>query len=538
MLRAQRVAVLYSVFCILYSVLICLPAFAQEKPAKKPPGKQEEDHIHGHPEWKHPNKAEKPFFKSVDDLRKFGEPHMRRSHISLVGNLGKGKRQGIRSELMSFGLDKVILHLQGDHDFGVRRACPETITKLCDKKGVDERVKYLKEKIEAGEKVVETPDKVVKAFQEQLDKARKALLKALKEDKKNEVREQCAGFLPHIARDKKVVDALTNALLSDGWSMVREMAVNSLMIIEDRSSIEALRKALEKDTHSTVRAAAAKALLKFGDKGAAKLFKEGLKDGWSNVRLECIRALAQFGTKDTIKPLMERLSDKKDIVREEAAIALGSIGDASALPALGKTSSDEYETVRESVYKAIAGVAKRYKSGARLAATMLADQKVDDKTFNAKIPGIANLINLLAAGDIADAKKLLSSCQEGSTDNRMAARKEAYKLVAAIAERAKSTTRQAADILARKGLPDAVFNPRIMAIRGLLQLADKRGVEALMGALKEKYIFRKLSAIRVAVEEKVKDPVFLKALTELAKSGKTEPMVKKKANEALAALEK
>lgn len=452
---------------VLTAVLLCVSAFGQEK--QQTP---EEDHIFGHPEWKHPNKIEERIVEMIEDIdRCRKEWHLRADHVYSVGELVKMYRNRIRQDIINWVLNKIITDsLQGDYYFGVREKCPEAIAKICDRAAISERIKYLKKKIKNGEKVNETPDEVRKATQAQVGKAKKVLLKALKKDRKNKVREQCAGFLPDVVKDKEVVGALTGALLNDGWSIVRVMAVNSLKRIKDPSCLPALRKALEKDAYSRVRAVAADALVELADKGSLKRFVKGLEDGWSNVRVACIRALARFGTGEQVKPLVARLSDKEDLVREEAAQALGPIGDASALPALDaqvkNASGNEFENFRETIYRSVSGIGKRHKSAAK----------------------------------------------------------------------------QAADILAKSGLSDKLFNPKMAAVRGLLQLKDKRAVKALrdvlLEATKANRSWQQLDVVSIALEHKVKDVDFLKTLGELVKSEKMAPMVKKRFKEALDELKK
>ena len=55
--------------------------------------------------------------------------------------------------------------------------------------------------------------------------------------------------------------------------------------------------------------------------------------------------------------------------------------------------------------------------------------------------------------------------------------------------------------------------------------------------LNEKYVYRKTAAIQVGEEEKGRDPNFLKVLTDISNSNKTDPTLKKKAVETLKALE-
>lgn len=455
---------------VLVMVALCLPAFAQdatEKPAEKPTEKQagekkQEDAVFGHPGWpKLQNKPEETVVERLDDMEKCVEPHLRGPLIYIAGETIKNNRKVVRQFLVDWAIDKIISRLEGDYSFGVRKVCPEALTKICSTESVNEAVEALKKELAAGRKVspdksdlCQGPDDISKALPAQVEKCRKALLKALKEDNKNEVREQCAGFMPALGKEKEIVNALIYALLNDAWSIVRSMAVNSLVRIGDPSCIEALRKALDNDSYSTVRAAAADALVKLGDKDAD--YAKGLTDGWSTVRIACIRALAEFGIGETIEPLIGRLSDKKEMVREEAAIALGKKGDSSALPALGKAGNDPVETVRESAYLAIAEISKRHESASK----------------------------------------------------------------------------QAADILAEKIAQEKVHAPKLAAIKGLLQLKDKRGVDVLIESLGEKYEFRVLSAIRLGTEEKVKDQGFLDALLKLAGSEKTSPMVKKAAESA------
>ena len=397
--------------CLLLIVICaCLPAFAQEKK----PEKQETPHVFNHPDWTYPNKTEDRLVQVVEDMEKCVEGHLRRALIYNAGEIAKNGRAVIRQSIIDWTLDKVIFRLEGDFDFSVREVCPEALSKICDKEKItglmahltSERKKNIAEELE---KLpwLEDPEKVKKDVEGQIGKAKKALLKALSEDKKNSVREKCAGYLPDISVDAETVKALIDALLKDGWSIVRIQAVDSLKRIKDPSCIPALRKALEKDSYSAVRSDAAAALVAFEDKDALPLFIKGLKDGWSNVRLACMRALAEFGGKEAVNPILERLSDKKDVIREEAAIVLTRIGDATALVKLVKASGDESETVRESVYKAVAEIGKRDKSVAKKAADVLAEKGLTDKVSNPKMAAVQGLLQLGDKRGIAALVKIL-----------------------------------------------------------------------------------------------------------------------------------
>jgi HEAT repeat protein len=250
---------------------------------------------------------------------------------------------------------------------------------------------------------------VAAGVKKQKETARAALLKALREDKKCDVREQCAGFLSKIAQDKEIVDALIERLLNDEWSKVRAMCVNSLQEIKDPSCLEALRQALDKDAYSTVRAPAAAALLAFKDREAEPLFIKGLKDGWSNVRLICARALGELGSQKAFQSLSESLNDKYAVVKAEAALSLGKIGDASVLPALEKAAKDEDPMVRESVYEAIAKIAKRHSELQKKAADFLADSGLGDKGFGPKLFAVRGLVRLEDKRGADEIVKILKS---------------------------------------------------------------------------------------------------------------------------------
>ena len=250
--------------CLLLIVICaCLPAFAQEKK----PEKQETPHVFNHPDWTYPNKTEDRLVQVVEDMEKCVEGHLRRALIYNAGEIAKNGRAVIRQSIIDWTLDKVIFRLEGDFDFSVREVCPEALAKICDKEKIaglmahltSERKKNIAEELE---KLpwLEDPEKVKKDVEGQIGKAKKALLKALSEDKKNSVREKCAGYLPDISVDAETIKALIDALLKDGWSIVRIQAVDSLKRIKDPSCIPALRKALEKDSYSAVRSDAAAAL--------------------------------------------------------------------------------------------------------------------------------------------------------------------------------------------------------------------------------------------------------------------------------------
>jgi len=446
-----------TVMCLLVAMLFCVPALAQQ--ANKPDTNAEEEGIFNHPEWPPPvSTAEDTVVTRLDDMKKCSEPHMRRGLVNVVGELAKNKRIAIRQPIIQYILDELVFRLSGgDYDFEVRKVSVEAVIKVCDRKGVDERIKYLTEKMEKGEAVIEKPEDVEKAYKNQAKQVKDALLKALKEDKKNEVREQCSGFLPEIATDDEAIKGLTEALLGDGWSSVREISIRSLVKIKNPACIPALKKALENDPYSTVRAAAANALLTFDVKDALPLFIKGLEDGWSRVRLACMKAIVEFGTGESVKHIMDRLFDKKYDVRMHAVKALGRLGDETALPSLKKAASDEYEEVREQVYEAIAKI--------------------------------------------------------GATHSE--------------------TAKTAADILADKGLGDKVANPHMAAISGLIELKDKRGMDALIEILAGNYpVYRKISAIDLAITKEMKDPQIIKILSELANSDKAGGQIKQKAKDA------
>jgi HEAT repeat protein len=410
-----------TITAILIAMLLVAPALAQEEPekqekkeepAKKPDEKKQPRGIQGHPEWPipEPDSIEEKIILRIEDLSKLSEPPMRAEQIFTIGELVKAYRAAIRSYVPEYALEKVTEYMKADAFYIVRTKCPEATAKVCDEEAAQVRIKYLQEKTKAGEKPNETPEQVKEALERMRKIARTALLKALKEDAKCDVREQCAGFLPRIAKDKEVVDALIERLLKDGWSKVRAMCVSSLEKIEDPACVPALRQALDKDTYSTVRGPAAAALLRFKDKDAEPLFIKGLKDGWSNVRLICARALGVLGSEKAIEPLTESLTDKYPVVRSEAALSLGKIGDASALPALRKAAGDEDPRVRESVYEAIAEIGKRLGALRQEAADFLVSTGLADKSFGPRLFAVRGLVRLK---DERGAKKVVEILQSG-----------------------------------------------------------------------------------------------------------------------------
>ncbi len=431
---------------LMITALLIVPAFAQEKegePADKPaeekkdkedkqskegkqPKEKKQDAVFGHPDWPklEPESIEEKTTERIDDVKKIkSDPRLRAEQVFTVGEVVSGYRAGLRVFIVDYAVETLISYLKADFFFIVRMKCPEALAKICKEKTENVRVKYLEEKIKAGESANETPEQVKEASKKQREKARAALLVALKEDKKCDVREQCAGFLPDLAKDKEVVDALIERLLKDEWSKVRAMCVNSLEKIDDPSCVEALRQALDKDPYSTVRAPAALALLEFKDREAEPLFIKGLKDGWSNVRLNCARALGVLGSPKALQPLAESLNDKYYIVRSEAALSLGKIGDASVLPALQEAAKDKDATVRESVYEAIAKIAGRHGSLQKKAADFLAGTGLAEKVFGPRLFAIRGLVKL---NDERGAKQVIEILKS----ERMFERIEAIQLAA------------------------------------------------------------------------------------------------------------
>ncbi len=405
-------------------IVISLPAIAQDapdsaspgKPAGKKPGK--EDEVFGHPGWPKLNTIEEKVVDRIDDLEKLVESHMRAGQIRLIGELIRNNRRALRQFIIDHAIERIVFRLNGDHYFEVRKQCPDALAQICGKSSIEDLISFLKEKEKVLEKEIEKAsnnqdkatkevalqnlkkqrEEVKKATDKQTKTVKEALLKALKEDKKNVVREQCAGFLPQIVIDKKVVNALAHALLNDKWSIVRAMAVNSLVTIGDPSCIDALRKALTNDLYSTVRAPAADALVKFEDKDSVSLFIKGLSDSYSRVRIACARALASLGTAKATKPLTKLLSDRNIDARMEAALALGKVGDRSALPELKKAleaaEKPEFQPMRITLYGAIAGIGKRVKTATKEAGDMLAKTGLSDKRLKAKMAAVEGLISL------------------------------------------------------------------------------------------------------------------------------------------------
>jgi HEAT repeat protein len=215
--------------------------------------------------------------------------------------------------------------------------------------------------------------------------------------------------------------------------------------------------------------------------------------------------------------------DSYSTVRSDAAAALVAFEDRDALPLFIKGLKDGWSNVRLACVRALA------KFGSKEAIKPLVERLSDKKDSVREQAAIA-------LGEMAGAS-VLPALAKTAGDEYETVRESVYNAITEIGRRHRSAAKQAADILAEKGLSDKIFNPKMSAVRGLLQLKDSRGTDALLEALKEKYEFRITSAIQLGVEEKVKDPRFLKALEDLVKSDKTPPIVKEKAAEARKELE-
>lgn len=403
----MRMRILIAATLLACLLLPALRGYCEDaKPAKE---KENEDIIFGHPEWPHPNDSEESVVQLVEDAGKCEEPDLRAGLLYNVGECIASKRRAIRQSIVDWAQKALIGYLQNDYSFTVRKTCPEALSKTCKGDIVADRIAFLKDLKKRGKRRSETDQQVKKAVPGQFERAKKALLKGLSGDGKNEVREQCAAFLPDISADSEVVAALGKALTRDKWSIVRSTAVDSLVTLGNPKCIPALRTALDKDSYSTVRSEAAEALLMFEDKTSLPLFKKGLRDGWSSVRVICIDGVARFGDIESVKLLPGMLSDRKAVVRDKAAAALGERGDASFLPALAEVMDDEYLEVRRSACNAIAAIAARHREAADRTANILAGKGLSDKEFEVRIASIDGLLKL---ADDRGLKALLKAVRE------------------------------------------------------------------------------------------------------------------------------
>ena len=165
-------------------------------------------------------------------------------------------------------------------------------------------------------------------MKEDKDKAAPALIEALT-DEAMEVRRDAAEALGRIG-DPHAIDALNKALKEDKDDWVREVAEESIGLIE-------------------MREAAAK--LANGDKTTIADLTKGLKHKWVLVRRTAAEFLVKGGT-EAVEPLIAALKDVDAEVQMNAAKALGEIGDERALEPLREKLAEEKDKKVKNVFEA------------------------------------------------------------------------------------------------------------------------------------------------------------------------------------------
>jgi HEAT repeat protein len=156
---------------------------------------------------------------------------------------------------------------------------------------------------------------------------------------------------------RRIIDAISNSLLNDEWSFVRELAADVFGQIGDAYAIEMLNLAL-KDNDPLVRAVAeygiAKAKVRMSSLPALteieKLRASGNVEGIVKVllksdellrlRLDAIQALIGIYEPEVVQSLKAVLKDKDCLVRKQAILALERFRDPCAIEVLIEATQD------------------------------------------------------------------------------------------------------------------------------------------------------------------------------------------------------
>jgi HEAT repeat protein len=156
---------------------------------------------------------------------------------------------------------------------------------------------------------------------------------------------------------REIIEAISNSLLKDEWSFVRELAADVFGQIGDTHAIEMLNFAL-KDNDPLVRAVAEYGIAKakvsmFSLPALADIEKlrsahnvEGIirvllnSDELLRLRLDAIQALIGFCEPRVIQSLKVVLKDKDCLVRKQAILALERFRDPCAIDALIEATED------------------------------------------------------------------------------------------------------------------------------------------------------------------------------------------------------
>jgi HEAT repeat protein len=172
------------------------------------------------------------------------------------------------------------------------------------------------------------------------------------------IRKEAAVALKKIG-DHRALFPLIHTLKYEDWhesyavmGSVREIAAETLGILQDRRAVEPLIKALN-DKDEEVRWKACWALGHIGDKRAVEPLLHLLNDERWAVRKYSASALGKIGDMRATESLIQTLNDKEWHVRKYAADALGNIGDERAVTPLVDALSDEDDDVRWKVVIAL-----------------------------------------------------------------------------------------------------------------------------------------------------------------------------------------
>jgi len=159
-------------------------------------------------------------------------------------------------------------------------------------------------------------------------------------DRSSEVRAYAVMAL-HSIGGEKATQALIKTLREDEDQHVRNVAASALEIGGPRA-VEPLIKALQEDEYYHVRSTAARVLGETGDPRAVEpLIKALQEDEDWEVRESAAMALSEFEGDRVVEALIQALRDEKSAVRMKAAQSLGWIGDARALEPIREAAERE-----------------------------------------------------------------------------------------------------------------------------------------------------------------------------------------------------
>jgi HEAT repeat protein len=328
------------------------------------------------------------------------------------------------------------------------------------------------------------------------------IIKYFGQDYYYEVRNKCPEALERIVDEKTTANLIKHS--ANEWKKIKNNKEE-----QEKNPWKEDPEKVKKDIKAQVEKA----------RKAQALIAAVQSDKWSIVRAMATESLSKIGNKSCIPVLRKALeNDPYSTVRAAAAKALTRFDDKQSLPLFKKGLNDGWSNVRLACIQALA------KFGTKDVLKPLIG-RLSDKKVNVREKAA------LALGKIGDAS-VLTALEKASSDKDDLVRESVYKAISEIGKRFESISKKSSDILADKGLKETIPNPKMMAIQGLLRLKDKRGIEALVETLKHKYPYWQRDAVNLGLQEKVKDPSFLKGLEDLIGSDKTDPNVKEDAKKA------